>query len=290
MRVLADDAAASARRARHRARACVGALARLDGRAGARDQPPAEGGARCSSTAPGARPTPGSTDSSAAWRTRSSATTWRRSPSPRFMWVLSPTYLNDFPEQVAEIEATYLANPPSVAGLLGHLHADRTHDALGRLGGDLGSDSHHLGGDGLADSDALRQRGAVVDPGQPDARLRGAVLEPLRVHRDGRRVQRGLARLARRARRGGRASPYLELSDGVPLYYEEHGSGPTCPARSGLDHHHPLLGATGRRPGRRPPRRHARPARSRQLRQDTRPALARRLRRRPAPRPRGAST
>jgi pimeloyl-ACP methyl ester carboxylesterase len=51
-----------------------------------------------------------------------------------FMWVLSPTYLNDFPEQVAEIEAAYLANPPSKAGLLGHLHADRTHDALERLG------------------------------------------------------------------------------------------------------------------------------------------------------------
>jgi len=51
-----------------------------------------------------------------------------------FMWVLSPTYLNDFPDQVAEIEAAYLEKPPSVAGLLGHLHADRTHDALGRIG------------------------------------------------------------------------------------------------------------------------------------------------------------
>jgi pimeloyl-ACP methyl ester carboxylesterase len=45
-----------------------------------------------------------------------------------FMWVLSPT------EQVAEIEAAYLANPPSREALLGHLHADRTHDALARLG------------------------------------------------------------------------------------------------------------------------------------------------------------
>lgn len=51
-----------------------------------------------------------------------------------FMWVLSAAYLNGFPEQVAEIEADYLANPPSRAGLLGHLHADRTHDALARLG------------------------------------------------------------------------------------------------------------------------------------------------------------
>ena len=50
------------------------------------------------------------------------------------MWVLSPAYLNDFPEQVAEMEAAYLANPPSKVGLLGHLHADRTHDALARLG------------------------------------------------------------------------------------------------------------------------------------------------------------
>ncbi len=51
-----------------------------------------------------------------------------------FMWVLSPTFLSDFPDQVAEIEEAYLANPPSFAGLLGHLHADRMHDAIGRLG------------------------------------------------------------------------------------------------------------------------------------------------------------
>jgi pimeloyl-ACP methyl ester carboxylesterase len=47
---------------------------------------------------------------------------------------MSPTYLNDFPDQVAAIQDAYLANPPSAAGLLGHLHADRTHDALSRLG------------------------------------------------------------------------------------------------------------------------------------------------------------
>jgi pimeloyl-ACP methyl ester carboxylesterase len=52
-----------------------------------------------------------------------------------FMWVLSPTYLSDFPEQVAEIEASYMASPPSAEGLLGHLHADRAHDTLARLGG-----------------------------------------------------------------------------------------------------------------------------------------------------------
>ena len=51
-----------------------------------------------------------------------------------FMWTLSPTYLNDYPDQVRELEEAYVANTPSRAGLLGHLHADRTHDAIGRLG------------------------------------------------------------------------------------------------------------------------------------------------------------
>ena len=50
-----------------------------------------------------------------------------------FMMVMSPTMLNDFPDEVAEIERQYLANPPSRNGLLGHLHADRTHDSLDRL-------------------------------------------------------------------------------------------------------------------------------------------------------------
>ena len=36
-------------------------------------------------------------------------------------------------EDVVKIEAAYLANPPSAAALLGHLHADRTPDALSRL-------------------------------------------------------------------------------------------------------------------------------------------------------------
>jgi len=50
------------------------------------------------------------------------------------MWTLSPTYLNDYADQVAELEEAYLGNTPSTAGLLGHLHADRTHDTLARLG------------------------------------------------------------------------------------------------------------------------------------------------------------
>jgi pimeloyl-ACP methyl ester carboxylesterase len=53
-----------------------------------------------------------------------------------FMWVMSPTYLNERVDEVARIERDYLLenpHPPSRAGLLGHLHADRTHDSLDRL-------------------------------------------------------------------------------------------------------------------------------------------------------------
>jgi len=53
-----------------------------------------------------------------------------------FMWVMSPARLNDKPVEVAEIERAYLEenpHPPSKQGLIGHLHADLTHDALGRL-------------------------------------------------------------------------------------------------------------------------------------------------------------
>jgi pimeloyl-ACP methyl ester carboxylesterase len=54
-----------------------------------------------------------------------------------FMWVMSPTYLAERPEDVAAIERAYLLenpHPPTVAGLLGHLHADLTHDAIDRVG------------------------------------------------------------------------------------------------------------------------------------------------------------
>jgi pimeloyl-ACP methyl ester carboxylesterase len=53
-----------------------------------------------------------------------------------FMWVMSPGRLSEEPAEVAEIERAYLADnphPPSKEGLIGHLHADLTHDALDRL-------------------------------------------------------------------------------------------------------------------------------------------------------------
>jgi pimeloyl-ACP methyl ester carboxylesterase len=52
------------------------------------------------------------------------------------MWVMSPARLNDKPAEVAELERAYLEenpHPPSKQGLIGHLHADLTHDTLGRL-------------------------------------------------------------------------------------------------------------------------------------------------------------
>jgi pimeloyl-ACP methyl ester carboxylesterase len=53
-----------------------------------------------------------------------------------FMWVMSPARLNEKPAEVAEVERAYLDDnpyPPSKQGLLGHLHADLTHDTLERL-------------------------------------------------------------------------------------------------------------------------------------------------------------
>ena len=52
------------------------------------------------------------------------------------MWVMSPTFLNEEPEALAERERGFAPDgpsPPSIDGLLGHLHADLTHDALDRL-------------------------------------------------------------------------------------------------------------------------------------------------------------
>lgn len=52
-----------------------------------------------------------------------------------FMWVMSPTAVNAA-EEVAAAEREYLVGnpyPPTPAGLLGHLHADLTHDALDRV-------------------------------------------------------------------------------------------------------------------------------------------------------------
>ena len=53
-----------------------------------------------------------------------------------FLWVLSPSYLNEKPEEVAAIEQGYLLDnpyPPTKEGLLGHLHADLTHDSIDRV-------------------------------------------------------------------------------------------------------------------------------------------------------------
>ncbi len=53
-----------------------------------------------------------------------------------FMWVMSPARLDEKPAEVAEIERAYLEenpHPPSKEGLIGHLHADLTHDTLDRL-------------------------------------------------------------------------------------------------------------------------------------------------------------
>ena len=53
------------------------------------------------------------------------------------LWVASPTFINDQPDDVEAFERGVVIenpHPPSKAGVLGHIHADKTHDALGRLG------------------------------------------------------------------------------------------------------------------------------------------------------------
>ena len=53
------------------------------------------------------------------------------------LWVASPTFINDQPDDVEAFERGFILenpHPPSKAGLLGHFHADKTHDALDRLG------------------------------------------------------------------------------------------------------------------------------------------------------------
>ncbi len=52
------------------------------------------------------------------------------------MWVASPTFVNDMPEELAAWERAFIAenpHPPSRHGILGHFHADKTHDTLDRL-------------------------------------------------------------------------------------------------------------------------------------------------------------
>lgn len=53
------------------------------------------------------------------------------------LWVASPTFINDQPDEVEAFERGFLLDnphPPSKHGMLGHFHADKTHDALDRLG------------------------------------------------------------------------------------------------------------------------------------------------------------
>lgn len=52
------------------------------------------------------------------------------------MWILSPSFLEHQAEQVRAMEESFVCGPfpPTRDGLLGHFHADRTHDALERLG------------------------------------------------------------------------------------------------------------------------------------------------------------
>lgn len=53
------------------------------------------------------------------------------------MWVASPTFVNDEPENLAAWERAFIAEnlyPPSRHGILGHFHADKTHNTLNRLG------------------------------------------------------------------------------------------------------------------------------------------------------------
>jgi len=53
------------------------------------------------------------------------------------LWVSSPHFVNERPTDAAAFERGFLLEnpyPPSQQGILGHFHADKTHDALDRLG------------------------------------------------------------------------------------------------------------------------------------------------------------
>jgi pimeloyl-ACP methyl ester carboxylesterase len=49
------------------------------------------------------------------------------------MWITSPAFLEESKDVVRAMEAEFLAAPPHPRGVLGHIHADKTHDALDRL-------------------------------------------------------------------------------------------------------------------------------------------------------------
>jgi len=50
------------------------------------------------------------------------------------MWITSPSFLADNKQMVGAMEAAFLSEPPHPLGILGHIRADKTHDALDRLG------------------------------------------------------------------------------------------------------------------------------------------------------------
>lgn len=53
------------------------------------------------------------------------------------LWVASPTFINEHPDEVEAFERAFILenpHPPSRHGMIGHFHADKTHDALDRLG------------------------------------------------------------------------------------------------------------------------------------------------------------
>jgi pimeloyl-ACP methyl ester carboxylesterase len=50
------------------------------------------------------------------------------------MWITSPTFLDTMPDAVKGMEEAFLAEAPDPRGVLGHIHADKTHDVLDRLG------------------------------------------------------------------------------------------------------------------------------------------------------------
>ena len=66
----------------------------------------------------------------------------RRGDLPAFMrvacmWIFSPAWLREHTREVEKIERSYILenpHPPTPPGVLGHCHADKTHDALDRLG------------------------------------------------------------------------------------------------------------------------------------------------------------
>ena len=54
------------------------------------------------------------------------------------LWVASPRFINELVDEVDEFERGFILEnpyPPTKHGMLGHFHADKTHDALDRLPG-----------------------------------------------------------------------------------------------------------------------------------------------------------